>query len=188
MPDPEPWKSLAELERGATFVTVERVAGMNPILGFPLQVDKNWAVIAQVHGAVPWGFAAVRCQDVQDVRRSPDNFVRKALKANGEWPINRPAWHLNHRSAGALVQSIADIFGTLTLSLELVQPDECYVGVPVRVSKKRVDLLDLSPNAKWKGIRSWNLDDVTLIEFGDPYAHRLTQVAGPAPEWSEAGS
>lgn len=176
------WKLLAELARGTSLVSVTRGVAPDPISGFPVQVGKSWAVLAQEHGAVPWGLVAIRRQDISAVSKSDNNFVRKALKANEEWPVNRPAWQLDLSSAGALLTSAAAVFGIVTVALERLHPDECYVGVPVRVGKRELNLLDLGPDAKWKAVRAWDLQEVTLLEFGDPYSQRLLQVAGPRPD------
>lgn len=106
----------------------------------------------------------------------------KALKARGQWPPRLV--DINLEDPSSLIASAAERAPLVTLHLEATDPDVCYIGRPVKLTHKRVHLLDITPSAEWRDRpRKWDLTDVTRVEIGGRYEQALALVGGPAPAY-----
>lgn len=190
MPEPRTLagtKIRGRLERASQDQQLVRVSrairGSDDIDGFVIAHSRAWVLLAVVDSRIDLdGYAALRIQDIAKVTRrgGEDSFVVKALLARRQWPPR--VVDINLEGLPALIASAAEMAPLVTLHLEAMDPDVCYIGRPVKLTHKRVHLLDITPSAQWRDRpRKWHLADVTRVEIGGRYEQALALVGGPPP-------
>ena len=69
-------------------------------------------------------------------------------------------------------------FPLVTIHLEEVDPDVCYIGKVSGVDKEFVKLMCITPDGEWEEEESfYYLKDITRIDFGGAYEDALDLVA-----------
>jgi len=176
---------LAESVAQGTLVRVLRsLRRADKLDGFVVGVGNAWVLLARLDPNFLEldGYVAVRLGDITKVeaRGGPDTFVGRVLAAKGQWPP-RPV-EVNLDDPAELVRSSAAVSPLITLFIEAEDPDVCFVGKPVRYTKRKVHLLEVTPEAEWRedGPSKWRLDEVTRLDFSDHYAGALSLMA-PSP-------
>ena len=89
----------------------------------------------------------------------------------------RRQWVVVHR--GELVAACSTL---VNVQVERLDPESAFIGVPARLTDKRVWLEEVTSQAQWvDAISKWKLSEVTRVEFGSSYEDDLLLVAGPPP-------
>lgn len=159
---------------------VRSVAGANYVEGLVLDVDRDWVLLHKLNDLRLDGWSAVRLDTVRKIT-GPGNGLatRRALKLHGEraQPVDADL-----SSTAKLVRSLARVAPLLALHYEESWPDECSIGRPVRLTKKAVHLLDVTPRATWDAeSRRFTFRELTRIDFGGHYETTLHALAGEPP-------
>lgn len=177
--------SLTEAARDQASVRIARstLRRSNKVEGFVVAVGKVWVLLAVLDPNVDLdGYAALRLDDVSKVERrgGPDTFVGRALAARGQWPP--VTVDVNLDDVADLLRTASDVAPLVTVHIEEDDPTVCYVGRPVRYSKRSVHMLDITPEAVWeKEPTEWPFVMLTRVEFGGRYEDALALVGGPPP-------
>ena len=78
-----------------------------------------------------------------------------------------------------LLLSASRLFPVVTIHIEKVDPDVCYIGRIVDLNKDHVALLEIGPDACWdKKPTSYRLREITRVDFGGQYEEALHLVGG----------
>lgn len=152
--------------------------------GVVVGIGAEWVLIAVVDPMVVLdGLVAVRLADVTKVRRcgGADSFVGRALRARGQWPPPGDAT-LDLDGTRELLITAAAASALVTIHIEEVRTDVCFIGRPVRVGPRVLRLREITPEAEWTDEPSrWRLPDITRVEIGGSYEAALLVVGG-SPE------
>lgn len=179
----------ARLERAQREVLLARarrwIPEADPVDGYVLDIGREWALFAtQTQQVTPDGWTLVRLKDIQAIVLEPidGSFTTDALRARGQWPPTNPAAELGLDDAHTAVLTAAAAGPLLTVHAEFSRPYACWIGVPISVDDGWLKLREVGVAGNWlTKPRRFDLDDITLLEFGGGYEEALHLVAG-APE------
>jgi hypothetical protein len=94
--------------------------------------------------------------------------------------VNEGLPDLDLNSDRGLITSAAKASPLITIHVEYERPDVCFIGVPVRITSKSIDLHEVTPRATWRDDRRrWKYSDISRVEVGGGYEAALHAVAGP---------
>ena len=180
----DPASRLEQAEVDQRHVRIRRRIPRSGYLdGYVVARGAEWTLLAvRDSGIYLDGWTAVRTDEVRKVElRENEDFVRRALELQGEWPpVAIPGLDLDGTSE--LVRSAADRFPLVTVHTEHDAPDECYIGSVLRITSRSVHLLDIDTDAKWETTpRKWPLRSITRVDVGGRYEAALAAVGGPPP-------
>ena len=173
-------RDLADAYADEASVRVRRTIDDDPIDGFVVALGDDWVVLHVHAGLRLRGWTAVHLDAIRDVKRTERvSLLDRALAYWEERPENP---QLDPSSDARLLRSAAAAFPLVALHEEVRFPGVCAVGLPLRVTAKKVDLLDLSMSAKWADApRRFALKHVTRIDLGGDYLVALQHIAGSPP-------
>jgi hypothetical protein len=107
-------------------------------------------------------------------------FAAKILRLRGERLPRLPKLDLT--SWRPLVSGAAQRFPLVTLHMERVNPDVCYIGRPTRLTPRTGTLITIDPAGAWdRDETDWlnfKWKDVTRVDLGGAYEEALALVAG----------
>jgi hypothetical protein len=177
----------AQLEKAAVEQALVRVSRSirrsDKIDGFVVGLGREWALLAVLDPNVHHnGYVALRLRHVSKIKRrgGPETFVGRAVAARGHWPPVVVDVDLD--SVADLIRTAAEVAPLVTLHIEQDDPDVCFIGRPLRYTRRSVHLLEITPQADWKAdLSKWAVTDLTRVEFGGRYEEALALVGGPAP-------
>ena len=151
--------------------------------GFVVAIGKTWVLLANLDHRIHLdGYVALRIEDVSKVDRrgGPETFVGRALAARGEWPPVSVDVELDE--IAGLIRTAAAVAPLVTLHIEVEDPTVCFIGRPLRISRKSVRLLEINPQAEWwDQSTKWSFADVTRLDFGGGYEEALALIGGDPP-------
>ncbi|MFE1175966.1 hypothetical protein [Streptomyces sp. NPDC058773] len=178
-------RQLQEAAEKHQFTHIERgIPGGDEIEGFVLGVTPAWTVIAECDRLALDGFVALRTRDIVQLRRrgSGDLMVRW-LQRHGPWPPPEPRGELSLTDVRSLTESVGRRYRLIAVFQEDLDPGVCYIGAPVHFGKKRIELREVNPRARWATTpSSFRYEDITRIDFDDRYNTILDALAGPPPQ------
>jgi hypothetical protein len=173
---------LAEAMRTRRLVRFSRRFETSPVRGYVLDVGRTFFLLALVSDRL-WfdGFECFRVADVSNVRPDPyTDFARAALRKRGERIPRKP--RVSVTRTDELLVSAGRAFPLVTIHLEEVDPDVCWIGRVLDVRRGRVSLLEIDPAARWKSRpNDYRLSEITRVSFGGDYEDALHLVGGDPP-------
>ena len=149
--------------------------------GYVLAVGPRFFLVALVEDAT-WfnGFQCFRLSDVRELR-VPDKyavFVQAALKKRGQRMPKKPRVVVT--SLEKLLQSANRACPLVTIHREGIEPEVCHIGRVSSLSRGRVSLHEIGPDARWdKEPTEYELREITRVDFGGVYEEGLHLVGGP---------
>lgn len=149
--------------------------------GYVVAVGAEWVLVALLQDVAFNGFVALRLNDVTGAKRAhAPKFYRRALELHGEWPPAAPPGDIMLDGIRELVESAAGTHLLVTIHIEREDPEVCFIGAPVKFSRRWLHLLEVTPKAKWGAAPSkWDLTAITRVDFDGRYERALLEVAGP---------
>jgi hypothetical protein len=149
------------------------------VRGYVLDVGPKFFLLALVSDRI-WfdGFECFRVGDIRDLMPDPyAKFAEDALNKRKERMPKKP--RVSVRSIEELLLSAAKAFPLLTIHREKVDPDVCWIGRVVGISRGRVSLLEIRPGAEWDNSPTGHrLREITQVNFGNDYESALHLVGG----------
>jgi hypothetical protein len=153
------------------------------VLGYVLDIGPHFFLVAIVDSGIRFdGFKCFRLSDVRELEMpyKYTAFTEGAIKKRGERLPTKPRVSL--ASLEELLLSASKAFGLVTIHRERVDPDVCWIGRVVGISKGRVNLIEIDPDAHWsKKPKTYRLSEITHVDFGGDYEKALQLVGGEAP-------
>ena len=169
---------LAEAMRDQIFVRFSRRFEKQAIRGYVLGIGPKFFLLALVSDRL-WfdGFECFRVSDVTHVKLDPyAAFAEAALKKRGE---HKPKKHVSVASIEDLLRSAGRAYPLVTIHREQVDPNVCWIGRVLGVSRGRVSLLEIGPDATWEDAPTeYRLNEITHVNFGGDYEDALHLVGG----------
>ena len=153
------------------------------VKGYVLDIGPRFLLVALVRDNV-WlnGFQCFRLSDVRNVQ-APDlyiSFVEAALKKRGQRLPRKPPVSMD--SLEELLLTANRAFPLATIHREKVDPDVCNIGRVIGLTKGRLSLLEIGPDAKWdENPTEFRLSEITRVDFGGDYEEALHLVGGAPP-------
>jgi hypothetical protein len=141
-----------------------------------------FALLEIVNAARFDGYHCRRYADVTvcEVPAPYADFMAAALRARGV--VRPPDPRLNLLSMQAMLRSGGEIFPTVTIHLERLKPNVCYIGKIVSLSARQVLLREISTEGEWlDDLDAYNLRDIDKVSLGGEYEESLLLVAGDPP-------
>jgi hypothetical protein len=80
---------------------------------------------------------------------------------------------------GGVIASTPESFPLISIHREKIRPGKYRVGKVLRIGQRSLRLLSVSPEAEWEEEESFQLKDITLVEFGGAYESLLVRMAPP---------
>ncbi len=147
-------------------------------------VGKDWFVLhafeAGAHSSA--GYMAFRPKDVSELTVPGPNseFALKALRLRG---LRRQVPKgLRVGSLPALIRSANSVGAVVTIHLEKLAPETCYIGRVAAITPRELELHEITPGAKWnRATTVFRLADISRVDFGGPYEDALARIGGPPP-------
>ncbi|MFC9353291.1 hypothetical protein [Arthrobacter sp. NPDC057013] len=148
--------------------------------GVVQEIGEEWVLMAAVRdGGYLNGYMALRLDLIRRVRAA--HGLEDFLRRRPDWP---PAPLASGISTGAqgILERGTENSQVLSVFLEEKWEGIFFVGVPVKFSKKTVDMVTIGKNARWEeGTFKVRYKDLSQISFGGDYEKALwAAVGGPA--------
>ena len=148
--------------------------------GYVLDVGPQFFLVALVSDGIrPNGFQCYRLSDIRELR-VPDKYARfreAVLKKRGIRFPKKPPVVVS--SLPELLITANRAFPLVTIHREKVDADTCSIGRVVDLSKGRVTLLEIGPDASWDDeLETYRLSEITRVDFGGDYENALQLIGG----------
>jgi len=171
---------LAIARRNKLLVRFASALDRGTINGYVLDIGPQFFLIALVSdGLRPNGFQCYRLSDIRKLQ-VPDKFARfheAVLKKRGIRFPKKP--RVDVSSLEKLLESANRAFPLVTIHREKVDAGACWIGRVVDLTRGRVTLLEIGPDASWdKGLESYRLNEITRVDFGGDYEDALQLIGG----------
>ena len=173
---------LTQFMRKRQFVRFTRSFEQEFARGYVLDVGPKFFLLALQSDQLRFdGFSCFRVTDVKNLGPDPyAGFAEAAFKKLREPTPKKP--RVSVASIEELLLSASRLFPTLTIHREKVDPDVCWIGKVEGIQQRQVALLEIGPDAKWdRKPTSYNLSEITSVEFGGEYERALHLVGGNPP-------
>lgn len=172
---------LAEAMREPYVVSFVRPFEQGSFLGYVLDIGPKFFLIAVIDtDTIRFnGFSCLRWADVRrlETPHRYQEFVVKALRKRHEGIKKKPRVDL--ASTQSILRSADKIFPLITIHLEKLRPDVCYIGCIAGASDKSVSMLEIGPDAVWdQKPTERKLSEITRIDFGGQYEDALHLIGG----------
>lgn len=162
-------------------VRVTRRKGWDRLDGCIVRFSERWVLMAVEFDAGFNGHAIIRRRDVRRVEAEPGaEFLRRALLAEGHWPLPRLDG-IDLTTTRSVLRSAARLAPLVSVHDEQEHPDECLIGMPHAFEQWECTLQNVTPTAEWDGDSVIRYRSVTRVDLGGAYERRLAAVAGAAP-------
>jgi len=143
--------------------------------GYVMNIGPRFFLIALVSDGIRFnGFQCYRFSDVRKLN-VPDkyaHFHESVLAKRRERIPKKPKVTLS--STAELLLTANRAFPLITIHLEKADGGACWIGRVVEVSKGRVTLLEIGPDAAWDDrLESYKLNEITRVDFGGDYESAL---------------
>jgi hypothetical protein len=146
-----------------------------PDEGFVVGLGADWALLHLVDDGLDLdGYLAFRCADAIDVKRLEGGLAARVLEARGQNPVPLPDVALV--DLRALLTSAQTQFPLVSVHVERLSPDACYIGRLTDSDDERFTLDTVDTEGRWEGSQQYALADVTRVEFGGRYEDGLALV------------
>ena len=125
------------------------------------------------------GFNCLRYLDVTSAEMPAPNasFISRVLQLRGQRVAGSFPFDLT--SAGTLIRDAGRAYPVVTLHLERVDPDVCYIGRVISVRDDEVSIQSISPGGEWlDDVDTYALSDISRVDFGGAYEEALVLAAG----------
>lgn len=164
-------------DRGA-LVRVERSVESGFANGFVVDVGRDLFALCLVGDTIVFnGFQTFRLVDVTRIQSPAPHadFVQRALALRGEHRPANPTVDLS--TIERLLLSASSEFRVIAVHSEVADPGVCFIGSVERVTKGRVTLRTINPDARWDDERETiSLAGITRVDFGGLYESALLLV------------
>jgi hypothetical protein len=151
--------------------------------GYVAGIGHEFFVLLEIQNSARFdGYHCLRYADVTqcDAPAPSADFMIAALKARGI--VRPPNPRLNLLSLAALLRSGSEIFPIVTIHLERLKPNVCYIGKAVSVTAMQIPLHEITPDGEWLDEpQPYNLSEINKVSFGGEYEESLLLVAGDPP-------
>jgi hypothetical protein len=127
------------------------------------------------------GYTVLRVKDIKTQRFFSHNssWAKKAIRKLKIQPQMLP--EISVESWSEVVRIGTQYFPLITLHCEIAYPNECYIGHLLEITSKRIVIDNLDTKAKWTGPRTFELNQITRIDYGSGYETALAAVAASRP-------
>lgn len=176
-------QKLLDAMSGDRLIRFRRRFENEVVRGYVVGVGPKFFLLQLVSDRIRYdGFECIRIKDVR--RPQPDPYISFVKTALGIRTPERPARpEIDLSGTEAMIASAGALFPLITLHRETEDPDVCWIGRLVSVDKRRVQIRTIDPNAEWEpDIDSYDLKEITLVNFGGDYETALQMVGGDPPE------
>lgn len=148
--------------------------------GYVLAIGPKFFLIALVSDDIrPNGFQCYRLSDVRKLQ-VPDKYARfheAVLRKRGSLFPRKPPVIVS--SLAQLLRTANKAFPLVTIHREKVDAGACWIGRVVDLSRGRVTLLEIGPDASWdEELESYRLSEITRVDFGGDYENALQLIGG----------
>jgi hypothetical protein len=148
--------------------------------GYVLDIGPRFFLLAFINDEMRFnGFQCMRFSDVRGLQAPHQyaDFVVAALRRRGQTIRRKPNVDLSNLSA--LLNSASRLFPLVTVHRERVDAETCKIGRVAGVTKSRLSLLEIGPDALWEEKPSeLRLNEITRVDFGGGYEEALHLVGG----------
>ena len=155
-----------------------------PFDGFLVAASDQWLVLHDLSDRFDLdGYRCFRVRDVTEVSTTARRLevVRRAVQLKSVAPAAPEGLDLS--GTRALLASVQERFGAVTVSRERRARQECEIGRIRMDSEQTYTLHWLSPDAYWEqDDEVFRYEDVTQVQFGGEYERTLLALAGDPPD------
>jgi hypothetical protein len=148
--------------------------------GYVLDIGPKFFLFAIIDDCQKFnGFQCSRISDVRKLRVPAPyaDFYVAALRKQGQVIHRKPEIDLS--SLSELLKSAKALFSLITIHRERMRPGECVIGKVLKLSRNKLLLHTIGPDAVWDEKPSeFRLRDVTRVDFGGGYEESLHLVGG----------
>ena len=119
------------------------------------------------------GYTALPLSEIKKIRLLDDDnsFADRALKVKGIFP--KPQLDLLLLDFPGLLSSADAHFPLVTIHLERLNRDCCFIGRVEKLTKKSLQLQKIDASAQWAEMEKFRFEDITRIDFGGGYEEAL---------------
>ncbi len=166
----------------ADLVRIER-RDCDDVEGYVVGLGREWVLLAVLDYTIVLDeHAVLKISDVRRVRRrSRGDMAQRALELRQQWPPAAPQHPIELDDLRSLLTSLVNE-PLVTIHQEQDEPDLSFVGAPIEVGTRSLQLLEVTPHGVWNSKPTKHrLDTITRVEVGGRYEQALLSVAGPRP-------
>ena len=168
---------LKEKRQMVRFVR-KRKRRLEKVEGFIGSVSEKFVFIHVLEPSIHLdGYTVIPIRDIKyfKLKDEYNSFAQRALALRGHEPTFRTDIDLT--SFPNLLTSANKAFPLITIHIERIDPDICFIGRIEKLRRKSVTLRKVDPAAEWIGTRDFDFKDITRVDFGGGYEGALWIVA-----------
>jgi hypothetical protein len=173
---------LSDAKRRKHFIRLSRRFEDPRVRGYVLDIGPKFFLLSLVSDRL-WfdGFECFRVRDVLTAEPDPyATFAESALRRRGQRKPKKP--RVSVRNIEAILLSAGRAFPLVTIHREQIDPDVCWIGRVLEVSRGRVSLLEINPDGTWDSRPTeYLVSEITQVNFGGDYEDALYLVGGDPP-------
>jgi hypothetical protein len=162
-----------------TFVRISRRFEESVIRGYISGVGSKFFLLTVVSDRLRFdGFECFRIVDLVSLEEdSHAAFAEAALKKRGDRRPKKPRVALE--SVEELLLSSSRAFPLVTIHQEKLDPEVCHIGRVAGISRGRVSLQEITPDATWEAKPDqYAVKEITRVNFGGDHEGALYAVGG----------
>ncbi len=178
-----PSMQLRKAMRNRQLLRFKRRFENTKIQGYVQAVGVRFFLLALVSDRIRFdGYECFRIGDIRTLQPHPyAAFIEAAIRKRKE-KLGRPP-RIDVSDIGKLLSSAAKAFPLVTIHIEKIDPDVCFIGRVDGVRDGRLLMLDILPDASWdRATGEYHLADITRVGFGGAYEDALYLVGGEPPK------
>ena len=169
------WRRMLTRHRGKTLMELCRRPKIEErIAGFVVDFSDTLILLHRLN----WdtfrlnGYTILRDSDIQQNRffSRPTYWQAKAAL---KWNLRPKHVSVDLSNWETAARDIASRYPVLTVHRDLQFPDECWIGVPMEITPKKLVLETLDVNAEWSGPCEMRRADITRMDFDGGYERAL---------------
>jgi hypothetical protein len=125
------------------------------------------------------GFNCLRYSDITSAELPAPcaTFIDRVLKLRGQRVAD--SFPFDMTSIETLICDASRVYSVVTLHLESLDPDTCYIGRVLSVRDGKVSMQPISTEGEWLDDEdSYALPDISRVDFGGAYEEALVLAAG----------
>lgn len=175
------FSKLTRARRENLLVSFTRPFERGSFLGYVMDIGPKFFVLAVVDNDVLRfnGFSCLRLVDMRNLRvpHRYSRFIEAAHKNLGERKPKKPRILMSN--VQNILLSASECFPLVTIHRERVHPGVCHIGRVEEVSRTSLFIQEIGPDAVWdKEVETYNLGEITRVDFGGAYEKALYVVGG----------
>lgn len=171
-------KRLIQALHAPRTVCIRERTAEGSLYGYIVSLSDMFVLVHKVDGDLICfnGYVALPLREIAEIPADDSgDFLHRALQLKRMEPVRQPdilLWDFP-----GLLSSADAHFPLITIEIEHLQHDICFIGRVAKLTKKSLTLREIDRSARWNRVEKYRFNDITRVTFSDGYADALWRVS-----------